>query len=376
LKTTSNVDVAALFEGFWWWILNRSIDQSINRSSMHARPVVRNSKAESAGARQGETSRTHLIVLANGLWGRSRHWSTVSSYITQELGTRQHQTAHRVYVSTANQGFQTYRGVDVGGDRLKKELDELVRREHPDADAVSFIGHSMGGLIARNAIAKAFDRETGKLLIGGRELEPRHYISLATPHVGFGSDETCPLDRAWYIPFSRFLVPLVSSRVLGAAGRQFFLSDKEKVILRMASHVELEGLRAFRTRTLYANVSGDHLVGWANSSLRFAHELEDVRARIAEAQDAEHRGVVLEDDVALAMAEATCAPSSVSVPESQADAMANLCALGWRRIDCSFRNSRLPGVAHQHIMVQRPLVNGVGRKTAMHLAEQIGMCVV
>lgn len=306
----------------------------------------------------------------------AKHWTTVSSYITEELGARQHPTAHRVHVSTANQGFQTYRGIDVGGDRLKKELDELVRNEHPDADAVSFVGHSMGGLISRNAIAKAFDQETGMLLIGGRALEPRHYISLATPHVGFGHDETCPLARAWYIPFSRWVVPLVSSRALGDAGKQFFLSDKDRIIMRMASHGELEGLGSFRTRTVYANMAGDHLVGWANSSLRFKHELEDIRAQIGESRDSEHRGVVREDDITLAMMQAACAPSlSGSVPESQADAMANLCALGWRRVDCSFKHSRLPGVAHQHIMVQRVRVNGVGRQTARHLAKQLGMCV-
>ena len=285
-----------------------------------------------------------------------------------------------MYVSTSIQGFRTYDGVDVGGDRLKAELDELVRTEHPDADAISFIGHSMGGLISRNAIAKAFDRETGKLVIGGRALEPRHYVSLATPHVGFGSDESCPLSQAWYIPFSRWLVPLASSTMLGAAGKQFFLSDEEKVILRMASQGALESLRSFRTRTVYANVQGDHLVGWANSSLRFEHELDEVRARIVEASDVEHRGVVREDDVALAMsssASTTGGPSSsFSVPASQADAMANLCALGWRRIDCSFKHSKLPGLAHQHIMVQRAFVNGVGRQTARHLAEQLGLCVI
>lgn len=35
----------------------------------------------------------------------------------------------------------------------------------------------------------------------------------------------------------------------------------------------MSALAAFETRTLYANSSGDHLVGWANSSLRRLGEL-------------------------------------------------------------------------------------------------------
>ena len=45
----------------------------------------------------------------------------------------------------------------------------------------------------------------------------------------------------------------------------------------------LSGLAAFETRTLYANSSGDHLVGWANSSLRRLHELPPKNGRRARA---------------------------------------------------------------------------------------------
>lgn len=38
-------------------------------------------------------------------------------------------------------------------------------------------------------------------------------------------------------------------------------------------------LEAFETRTAYANSSGDHLVGWANSSLRAMHELPRLRGK-------------------------------------------------------------------------------------------------
>ena len=46
-------------------------------------------------------------------------------------------------------------------------------------------------------------------------------------------------------------------------------------------------IKAFITRTAYANIRGDQMVGWANSSLRFLKDLPDV-SRI------KGRGIVLE----------------------------------------------------------------------------------
>jgi hypothetical protein len=57
----------------------------------------------------------------------------------------------------------------------------------------------------------------------------------------------------------------------------------------------LSALRAFETRTCYANKSGDHLVGWANASLRTVDQLPiDILG------DIKGKGVVLEDPIELA----------------------------------------------------------------------------
>jgi hypothetical protein len=53
------------------------------------------------------------------------------------------------------------------------------------------------------------------------------------------------------------------------------------LLIRLAFDVEGEGrffsaLQAFTSRTCYGNVSGDHLVGWANSTLRFTDELPEL----------------------------------------------------------------------------------------------------
>lgn len=81
----------------------------------------------------------------------------------------------------------------------------MIKR-HPSVKKISFIGHSLGGLIARYAIAKLYVRDLTKELPQGNGdcrtdvnvdtgmeeqikskiagLEPVNFITLATPHLG------------------------------------------------------------------------------------------------------------------------------------------------------------------------------------------------
>lgn len=95
----------------------------------------------------------------------------------------------------------------------------LVIKQYPDVQKISFIGHSLGGLIARYAIARLYERDaTGehsqengdtkndgsghsslqeklKGKIAG--LEPMNFITFATPHLGSrGHKQVIPLSSA------------------------------------------------------------------------------------------------------------------------------------------------------------------------------------
>ena len=95
------------------------------------------------------------------------------------------------------------------------------------------------------------------------------------------------------------MAPPFSAIAFGRTGRQFFLLDvgqgigSAPLLRRLAADGPGDGqrflsaLRSFETRTAYANLSGDHLVGWANSSLRALEELPVLRTR--------GQGVVRED---------------------------------------------------------------------------------
>lgn len=91
---------------------------------------------------------------------------------------------------------------------LFPQVIQVIKR-HPSVQKISFVGHSLGGLIARYAIAKLYGRDISKELsernghseseissdqechahdrkyegkIAG--LEPINYISSASPHLG------------------------------------------------------------------------------------------------------------------------------------------------------------------------------------------------
>lgn len=87
---------------------------------------------------------------------------------------------------------QTYEGIDKCGERLAVEVTEAVA-QYPNLERISFLGHSMGGLIARHAIGKLYDSQT-RLMAG---LKPAHFVSMAAPHLGCSDAEgpaqvSCP----------------------------------------------------------------------------------------------------------------------------------------------------------------------------------------
>lgn len=333
-------------------------------------------------AQSGGGAPDHLLVLVNGLFGSRANWEVMQGLIAAQLGSgallhasesnefaqvrlaavggsRRASTGSRRAASPAAllcslqallpdapalslPAPQTFQGIDVCGERLASEIRGL-RGAHPSLKSISFVAHSMGGLLSRYAIGRLYD--PGTQTVAG--LEPRHFVAIATPHLG------CDAERSpAQVPFIGWVgalpsVGLRAQALLGSlaapfssiafarTGRQFFLADAaageaeapllarmtadepEEVralrfarcprttnqqsmggrpvvtgcaagwqlltlarlllLLAAAARVQgllfMSGLAAFATRTLYANSSGDHLVGWGNSSLRSLHQL-------------------------------------------------------------------------------------------------------
>ncbi|KAM0042935.1 putative alpha/Beta hydrolase, lipase [Helianthus debilis subsp. tardiflorus] len=99
-----------------------------------------------------------------------------------------------VHRSERNAASQTLDGVDVMGERLSEEVLEVIKQK-PNLRKISFVAHSVGGLVARYAIGRLHrppkentgdtlveNCEEAKPTIGG--LIPVNFITVATPHLG------------------------------------------------------------------------------------------------------------------------------------------------------------------------------------------------
>lgn len=81
----------------------------------------------------------------------------------------------QVLISTINEG-RTEDSIEILGKRFALELQRYLNDSQPTANyKLSFIGHSMGGLIIR----------TGLCFLDNVEEHLFSYISLSTPHLGY-----------------------------------------------------------------------------------------------------------------------------------------------------------------------------------------------
>uniref|UniRef100_R7W8W1 DUF676 domain-containing protein n=1 Tax=Aegilops tauschii TaxID=37682 RepID=R7W8W1_AEGTA len=154
--------------------------------------------------------------------------------------------------SEKNMNTLTLDGVDVMGERLADEVLDVISRK-PELTKISFLAHSVGGLVARYAIAKlyrhpnsTFDSKAEGTICG---LEAVNFITVATPHLGSRGNKQVPLL------FGFITIEKVASRVIHwifrRTGRHLFLTDSaegEPPLLQ-------------------------HIVGWRTSSIRRNTEL-------------------------------------------------------------------------------------------------------
>ncbi|KAJ0086884.1 hypothetical protein Patl1_08757 [Pistacia atlantica] len=141
-------------------------------------------------------SPTHLVVMVNGIIGSAQNWKYAARHFLMK-----YPEDLIVHCSKRNSSMLTFDGVDVMGDRLAQEVISVIKRR-PSVQKISFISHSLGGLISRYAIARLYGRDvTSELPQGNGEyrnngsgdafqngkiagLEPINFITSATPHLG------------------------------------------------------------------------------------------------------------------------------------------------------------------------------------------------
>merc|ERR1739848_856554 len=131
------------------------------------------------------TAPLHLAVVVHGLFGSDvdlfKPAQVMRQVLADETGGKGEEEDGdvMVFVPKSNNGRLTLQGIEACGSRLVEEISNLVKN-HKSLRTISLIGHSLGGLLTRYAAGQAYDPEK-KTIFG---LEPLHYISVVTPHLG------------------------------------------------------------------------------------------------------------------------------------------------------------------------------------------------
>jgi len=193
----------------------------------------------------------HLCVLVHGLWGNPNHLAYLSSALREAYPEDQ----LHILAAKSNSNSFTYDGIDLGAERVTHEIEDKIRELEKDGHQIkklSITGYSLGGLVARYAIALLysngwFDR-----------IQPVNFTTFATPHLGV---------RSPTVGAGSYVFNVLGARTLSESGRQMFLIDNFRQTSRpllsvMAdpNSIFIRALSQFEHRSLYANTINDRSV--------------------------------------------------------------------------------------------------------------------
>ncbi|ODV88360.1 hypothetical protein CANCADRAFT_16578, partial [Tortispora caseinolytica NRRL Y-17796] len=197
----------------------------------------------------------HLVVLSHGLYSNtSADMLFLKEFIDSAVAKTGEAVAVRGYFDNAG---LTERGVKYLGRRLAKHIHDKLMT--PDVTKISFIGHSLGGLVMTYAIAYLNVHYPSVF----KQAEPINFITLASPLLGLTG------ENPMYVKLG------LDIGVLGRTGQDLgltwrpSLTAKHPVLKVLPTGPAAEILRRFHRRTVYANVVNDGIVPLRTSSLLF-----------------------------------------------------------------------------------------------------------
>lgn len=334
----------------------------------------------------------HLVIMVNGIIGSSADWRYAAEQFLNKLPDQLF-----VHRSECNTSKLTFDGVDRMGERLAEEVLSVVRR-WPGLQKISFVAHSLGGLVARYAIGKLFahsstlEAEVTSRSCNCKEetvctkncidhhyeariagLEPMNFITFATPHLGSRGHKQLPLLCG--LPFLERRASQTAHLVAGRTGKHLFLTDnddgKRPLLLRMVDDSEdlkfMSALCAFKRRVAYANANFDHMVGWRTSSIRRQHELPKSNLQVIDRKypHVVHvKGGTVDD---ISNKESTNAGGQTI--DLEEEMIRGLTKVSWERVDVSFQKSKQRYIAHSTIQVKTYWLNSDGSDVIFHMID-------
>ncbi|KAK3425655.1 hypothetical protein EUGRSUZ_F02203 [Eucalyptus grandis] len=338
----------------------------------------------------------HLVIMVNGLIGNDGDWRFAAKQFR-----KQYPGKVVVHCSKSNASRLTFHGVDVMGQRLAEEVKSVVK-DNPTVQKISFIGHSLGGLVARYAVAKLYEsgpaseptkvnEECGSEGHGNHHqedkntdkicgLEPVNFITSATPHLGSKGHKQVPIFCGFY---SLENLAVHSSRLLGKTGRHLFLTDgddgKPPLLLQMVEDSEdikfISALKSFNRRVAYANAQFDHLVGWSTSSLR--HQSNLPKREHLSTRDKRYPHIInVEPAKTNSFKQEDSSEYKIdwrNTADLEEIMLRRLTRLSWERVDVSFSGSKQRYFAHSTIQVKTQCLNSDGEDVIQHMIDNFSV---
>nr|ACF78750.1 unknown [Zea mays]ACL53750.1 unknown [Zea mays] len=223
------------------------------------------------GLAEADGGPDHLVIMVHGIVGSTADWKFGAEQFGKLLSDKV-----IVHCSNRNMHKLTLDGVDVMGERLAQEVIEEINRR-PYIKKISFVAHSVGGLVARYAIGRLYkppkrtsentpqtldDNNIGTI----HGLEAVNFITVASPHLGSRGNKQVPfLFGVTAIEnFACYIIHLI----FGRTGKHLFLTDnddgKPPLLQRMVDNWGdlqfMSALQAFRRRVAYSNVGHDRIL--------------------------------------------------------------------------------------------------------------------
>eukprot|EP00257_Ricinus_communis_P028025 XP_025015439.1 uncharacterized protein LOC8277519 [Ricinus communis] len=333
----------------------------------------------------------HLVIMVNGIVGSSADWKYAAEQFVKKFPDKV--IVHR---SECNYSKLTFDGVDLMGERLAQEVLAVVKHK-PEMQKISFVAHSLGGLVARYAIARLYETlpKLGLSSVSGdflsekhmkrvecteqpceariAGLQPMNFITFATPHLGSRGNKQLPFLCG--LPFLERRASQTAHLIVGRTGKHLFLTDndggKPPLLLQMVNDSDdlkfISALRAFKRRVAYANANYDHMVGWRTSSIRRQHELPKPNLLVTDQKYPHIAYVELET-----MEEGYNTAPTVTREQTtdlEEEMIKGLTQVPWERIDVSFHKSRQRYIAHSTIQVKTYWLNSDGADVVFHMID-------
>jgi len=195
------------------------------------------------------------------------------SYVASALRDKHSKDTLHILVAKTNSDTFTYDGIDLGAERVTREIELYIQDLEKDGCRVkklSVVGYSLGGLVARYAI--------GLLYSNGwfDKIQPINFTTFATPHLGVRTPLLGVHHRMWNI---------LGSRTLSVSGRQLFTIDSFRdtgrpllAVLADPSSVFMLALAQFKNRVLYANITNDRSAPYYTTCISTVDQFTNLEA--------------------------------------------------------------------------------------------------